>query len=145
MHKIASFYKFLNLYNYQDLKKPIESFLSENNIIGTILLASEGINGTISGKSKSLDHVLDKLIKYLNLEKIEIKFSFSSSKPFKRLRVKIKKEIVSMGINHTNPQENTGIFVDPLEWNNLINDDSTIIIDTRNLYEVSIGSFSNSI
>ncbi|PPR77955.1 MAG: hypothetical protein CFH01_01269 [Alphaproteobacteria bacterium MarineAlpha2_Bin1] len=144
-YKIASFYQFLDFFDYKESKKNIELLLLNKNITGTVLLASEGINATISGDSISLDKTLDSLMKIVNIDKLNIKFSYSLNRPFKRLRVKIKNEIVTMGISNAKPQKDTGTFVDPVEWNKIINDSSTIIIDTRNFYEVSIGSFANSL
>ncbi len=144
-YKIASFYQFQDFFEFKNLKKPIELILQKKNITGTILLASEGINATISGNTNSLDNALQSLKKIVNIENLNIKYSYSSNKPFKRLRVKIKNEIVTMGIPNTLPHKNTGTFIEPIEWNKIINDNSIITIDTRNSYEVSIGSFINSL
>ena len=126
-------------------KNSIMLFSLESKVTGTVILAPEGINATVSGDNYSLDNFLDKLKGIINLDDIDIKFSYSTKNPFKRFKVKIKNEIVSLGVNDIKPHINTGKFVKSDQWNTIINDPSTVIIDTRNSYEISIGSFLNSL
>ena len=143
-YKIASFYKFFDNILCDEIKADLAFDLTNNGIVGTILIAKEGINGTIAGSVQSLDTVVKNIKKIEVLSDIEIKFSYSKIVPFKRLKIKNKKEIVSLGIDNIKPYIETGDFVSPEDWNSIIENKENIIIDTRNLYESSIGSFLNS-
>ena len=144
-YTVCAFYKFLNLTKYKDLKKPLDKFLIKNRITGTILIAHEGINGTISGSEKAIIDLLEFLKKELKLKNIDYKLSYSNENPFYRTKVRLKKEIVTMGQTSIKPQHLTGTYIEPELWNNLIEDNDTILIDTRNEYEIGIGTFKNSI
>ena len=145
MHKIVALYKFCKIEDPIYFQKFIKSELSSLNILGTIIIGEEGINGTISGNESSLNKAVTAL-KSINLfQDLDLKESYSAKKPFLRLKIKIKEEIVSMGLKDIDPTIQAGQYIVPEEWNNLINDKNTVLIDTRNNYEYSIGSFENSI
>tara|TARA_B100000767_G_scaffold97628_1_gene93699 strand:+ start:49 stop:990 length:942 start_codon:yes stop_codon:yes gene_type:complete len=149
MFLTIAFYDFVSLENIDQLQAFILKFCKKNNIKGTVLLASEGINGTISGKDKNIQ----KFIKFLKVDSffknkfknLEYKESWASRNPFYRMKVRLKKEIVSLGIEGISPTKKVGEYVNPKDWNELIKDPNTIVIDTRNNYEVDIGTFKNSI
>ena len=142
---VISFYKFVNWGGISKRKKKLENFFKKREILGTVILANEGINGTISGKDENIKAVVEFLKSDPHLEDLEPKYSYASRETFGRMKVKIKKEIVTMGINDINPSEITGKHINNKEWNELINDPNTLIIDTRNQYEYSIGTFKNAI
>ena len=142
---VISFYKFVNWGGISKRKKKLENFFRKREILGTVILANEGINGTISGKDENIKEVVEFLKSDPHLEDLEPKYSYESRETFGRMKVKIKKEIVTMGINDINPSEITGKHINNKEWNELINDPNTLIIDTRNQYEYSIGTFKNAI
>ena len=145
MHKIVALYKFCKIEDPIYFQKFIKSELSLLNILGTIIIGEEGINGTISGNESSLNKAVTAL-KSINLfQDLDLKESYSAKKPFLRLKIKIKEEIVSMGLKDIDPTIQAGQYIVPEEWNNLIDDKNTVLIDTRNNYEYSIGSFENSI
>ena len=146
MYHVCTFYKFNNLKNSNTLQAEIRKLFREFQITGTVLLGHEGINGTVSSTSKQN---LNKAINYIcNIEgfkNINKKYSFTKLKPFARLKVKLKKEIVTIGDKSINPNLVVGDYVQPSEWNELIKSKDVLLIDTRNNYEYSIGSFKNSI
>lgn len=127
----------------QPLHLQLLALMKKNRVRGTLLLASEGINGTICGSRAGIDTVL-KWLKPLGRDSFSINESLADEAPFKRTKVKIKKEIVTMGVSAVNPLQ-SGEHVDPKEWNALLEDDDMLVVDTRNEYEVKIGSFENSI
>jgi len=145
MHSICALYKFTRLDDFEGIQVPLRSFMDSLNIKGTILLAREGINGTISGSKASVDKVLEYLQLDSRFDGIEYKYSFSQKSPFKRLKVKLKKEIVTMGMSEIDPTHSSGTYVKPKDWNELINDPDVVLIDTRNNYEYEIGSFRGAI
>ena len=145
MHAICALYKFTRLDDFEDIQKPLRSFLDSLSVKGTLLLAREGINGTISGSKESLENVLDYLKADERFHGLEYKFSYSKKIPFRRLKVKLKKEIVTMGLTEIDPTHSVGTYVKPKDWNNLINDPDVVLIDTRNNYEYEIGSFQGAI
>ena len=145
MHAICALYKFTRLDDFFDIQKPLRSFLDSLSVKGTLLLAREGINGTISGSKESLENVLDYLQADGRFHGLEYKFSYSKKIPFRRLKVKLKKEIVTMGLTEIDPTHSVGTYVKPKDWNNLINDPDVVLIDTRNNYEYEIGSFQGAI
>ena len=148
MFLTVAFYHFVTLDKKNNIQEHVYNFCEANNIKGTILLADEGINGTISGKEKNIRNFLI-FIKKEGLfngvfSKLEHKESWASKNPFYRMKVRLKKEIVALGVDGVSPTKNVGKYVKPEEWNNLISDPNTIIIDTRNHYEVDIGTFKNA-
>ncbi|MDB4139741.1 rhodanese-related sulfurtransferase [Candidatus Thioglobus sp.] len=145
MLTICALYKFTRLDDFEEIQGPLKIFLESLNIRGTLLLAKEGVNGTISGDNDSIMKSLDYLQKDERLVGLEYKFSYSEKPPFKRLKVKLKKEIVTLGVSNIDPIFSSGTYVKPADWNELINDSDVVLIDTRNNYEFEIGSFKGSI
>lgn len=145
----AALYKFVSLPDYRELRQPLLTFCETRNITGTLLLAEEGINGTIAGLEADIRAVLDYLhtadIFKGRLADLEHKESWSDKQPFYRLKVKLKKEIVTLGVPEVKPSEMAGTYVKPEDWNALISDPDVILIDTRNDYEVDIGTFKGAI
>ncbi len=145
----AALYKFVHLPHFQSLQAPILAVCIKNNIKGTLLLAKEGINGTIAGQPDNIHKVLD----YLRTDALfkdcfadlTHKESFADKHPFYRMKVRLKKEIVTLGVPGVSPTNKVGTYVKPEDWNDLINDPDVILIDTRNGYEVDIGTFKNAI
>jgi UPF0176 protein len=142
---IAAFYKFVSLDDYQNRCQPLLNFCQQHKIKGTILLAAEGINGTIAGTRSSIDNVLDYLRSDPCFANLEHKESTAAKPPFNRLKVRLKREIVALGIPTVNPSNLVGTYVKPQDWNELIANPDVLVIDTRNKYEVEIGSFAGSI
>ena len=145
MLTICALYKFTRLDDFEEIQGPLKIFLESLNIRGTLLLAKEGVNGTISGDNESIMKSLDYLQKDERLVGLEYKFSYSEKPPFKRLKVKLKKEIVTLGVSDIDPIFSSGTYVKPADWNELVNDPDVVLIDTRNNYEFEIGSFKGSI
>ncbi len=145
MLTICALYKFTRLDDFEEIQDPLKLFLDSLNIRGTLLLAREGVNGTIAGDNDSIMKSLDYLQKDKRLVGLEYKFSYSEKPPFKRLKVKLKKEIVTLGVSNIDPTFSSGTYVKPADWNELINDPDVVLIDTRNNYEFEIGSFKGSI
>ena len=142
---IAAFYKFVDWNNLKRKKSEIEKLCLENNIVGTILLANEGINGTIAGSEESVLAVIQGLKDDPLLLDIEPKFSKAEGEIFKRMKVRFKKEIVSMGMENIKPANLKGKTVKANDWNDLITNPKTLVIDTRNQYEFAIGTFKGSL
>ena len=145
MFKIAALYKFAEVGNPEKAQIEIRANLKVLSIHGTILLGQEGINGTISGSKDNIDKAIAYIRQLKNFNDTDIKFSEASINPFARLKIKLKKEIVTIGDKTIKPQEVTGNYIDPKDWNDLIDDNNTILIDTRNDYECAIGTFKNAI
>jgi UPF0176 protein len=145
MFKVAAFYKFAKLPQYQELQEALLIALKQGSIKGSVLLAREGVNGTIAGKPDQIDQALRDLEIITSIIGIEPKFSFAETMPFRRMKVRLKKEIVTIGNVKADPTERVGTYVDPLDWNALINDPDVVLIDTRNDYEVGIGTFKGAI
>ena len=146
-YKIVSLYSFFPFQEnlILDLKNKLLEIENENDLSGLLIFASEGINGTICAEKNVIDFVINLLNKYAGNRNLNIKVNFSKEKVFKKLKIKIKKEIVTMGVPEINPAENNGTYIDSANWNKLIKNQNTIVIDTRNHYEVSLGTFQNSI
>tara|TARA_B100000787_G_scaffold82021_1_gene60451 strand:+ start:147 stop:1091 length:945 start_codon:yes stop_codon:yes gene_type:complete len=143
--KVAAFYKFTPLYNLSELQETFMQFLTQHKIKGTILLAHEGINGTLAGSSESINKFKDFLKMRDLLSSKDFKTSSCEDEPFPRLKVKLKNEIVSIGNVLANPQKIVGEYVQPEDWNDLITEDDVLVLDARNTYEHSIGTFKDSI
>ena len=141
---IAALYRFVRLDNFEELRQPLLRVMLDNQIRGTLLLATEGINGTVAGEESAVERLLDYLRRDDRLRDIDCKFSTDDAIPFYRTRVKLKREIVTMGIEDIDPA-NRGSYVLPADWNELINDPEVTLIDTRNDYESAIGSFASAI
>ncbi len=141
---VAALYKFSNLDNFRELKTPLLQFCQKHGIKGTLLLAAEGINGTVAGTRDSIDSLLNYLQSDPRLSDLEYKESYCEKQPFYRTRVKLKKEIVTMGVADLDPSK-SGKYVAPEDWNQVISDPDVVLIDTRNDYEIGIGTFANAI
>lgn len=141
---VAALYKFVSLPDFAEKQAPLLSYCLEQNIKGTILLASEGINGTIAGLRQNIDAVLAYLRSDPRLADLEHKESYAQNPPFERMKVRLKKEIVTLGLPEIDPNQQVGTYVTPQEWNALISDPEVTVIDTRNDYEVKIGSFQRA-
>ena len=141
---VAAFYKFADLANYTQLQQPLKNVCQLQSVKGTILLAQEGINGTVAGSAKNVQSVLNFIQSDQRLSDIDIKLSAASDPPFERLKVRLKKEIVTIGLPEVNPTQTVGTYVSPKEWNQIISDPDVTVIDTRNDYEVKMGSFQRA-
>lgn len=141
---VITFYKFFDFADYKEQQQSIFNFAATHNILGTILLASEGINATIAGTQPNIDATLDFLKSDLRLADLTHKISTADSAPFKRLKVRLKKEIVTFGQPQAKPNEKVGTYIPPAEWNQLIEDPAVTLVDTRNEYEVGIGTFQGA-
>lgn len=138
-------YKFVMLDDCNTLRESLLELCESLHLKGTILLAEEGINGTIAGSRACIDNLKDYLGSDVRFADLIYKESCVDVIPFYRMKVKLKKEIVSMGINGINPANSTGVKIDPVQWNDLISDPEVLLIDTRNQYEYKIGTFQNAI
>ncbi|MCL4144048.1 UNVERIFIED_CONTAM: hypothetical protein GTU68_063187 [Idotea baltica] len=142
---VAAFYKFVTLPDYEDRRVALAMALQHAGVKGTVLLASEGVNGTIAGTPVAIESALTQLRALPGCADLEAKFSETDEMPFLRLKVRLKREIVTMGVPETDPNLIVGTYVKPADWNALIGDPETILIDTRNDYEVAIGTFEGAI
>lgn len=145
MYKIAALYHFTRFDAPETLKPSLEAICAAEEVIGTLLLAHEGINGTIAGPSKGIAAVLDHVRSLPGCADLEWKESFSDEKPFPRMKVRLKREIVTMGQPNVDPKARVGHYVEPEAWNALIADPDVAVIDTRNDYEVAIGTFEGAV
>ncbi len=143
--RVAALYHFTRFAAPEALRAPLLTLCEEQGVYGTLLLAKEGINGTIAGTPAGIDAVLAHIRALPGCADLDVKFSSAPAMPFKRTKVRIKREIVTMGEPDIDPRESVGRYVAPEDWNALISDPATIVIDTRNDYEVAIGSFDRAI
>lgn len=141
---VASFYQFIDLSHYEILREPFLAAMKEYQIKGTIILAKEGINGSFCGTEDQVTHFKSLLNQSIAID-LRFQDSVSEVNPFSKAKVKLRKEIVTIGDMEINPAENTGIHVTPAAWNALISDPETVVIDTRNHYEVALGTFKGAI
>jgi UPF0176 protein len=142
---VAALYKFVTLEDFHELREPLLDVCQSAEIKGTVLLAREGLNGTIAGSREGIDKVLAHLRSDSRLESLVHKESFDDHMPFYRMKVKLKKEIVTMGIEDIDPNTVVGTYVQPKDWNALVNDPDVVLIDTRNDYEYGIGTFKGAL
>ncbi|WP_347251256.1 rhodanese-related sulfurtransferase [Legionella sp.] len=142
---IVTFYKFVPLNDYEVMRESILKVMKDNQVKGTIILASEGINGTFCGKEEEIAPFMAYLKTYSGLEDLVFRPTYNDFNPFAKAKVKLRKEIVTLGVEDINPLEFSGTYLSPEEWNKLISDPEVVIIDTRNDYEVKLGSFKNAI
>lgn len=142
---VAALYKFVEIDDLLSLQSNLYEICEKNNIMGTILIANEGINGTISGKTNEINQTISLLKSDKRFANIEIKYSSTDKQPFHRMKVRLKKEIVTIGLPEINPNKKVGTYVKPDDWNDLISDPDVVVIDTRNKYETKIGSFHNAL
>ncbi len=143
--RVAALYRFTRLSDLAAIKPPLAQLCCANGVRGTLLLANEGINGTIAGTDDGIDAVLAHIRTLPGCADLEVKDSRAATMPFHRMKVRLKREIVTMGEPDIDPLEDVGHYVDPADWNALIADPGTIVIDTRNDYEVAVGSFAGAI
>ena len=142
---VAALYKFVKFPDYVEKQQSLLSHCQAQGIKGTILLAEEGINGTIAGSRQGIDSVIDYLSADSRFRDLKYKESTAESPPFQRMKVKLKKEIVTLGVPFVSPSKEVGTYVNPKDWNEIISDPEVTVIDTRNDYEVSIGSFQRAV
>jgi UPF0176 protein len=147
--KVAAFYQFAQLPDFRELREPLRAICARLGLKGSVLLANEGINGTLAGSADSIDALVDELRHGTlfggRLDHLELKFSESAAMPFRRLKVRLKKEIVTLGDATADPTRQVGIYVEPADWNALIAAPDTLVIDTRNAFEVALGTFEGAL
>lgn len=143
--QVAALYRFVRLENYADLREPLLNLCEARGVRGTLLLAHEGINGTISGTKQAVAEVLAFLRSDDRLADLDCKFSYNRERPFLRMKVKLKNEIVTMGRSDIDPNYCVGRYASPEQWNALVDDPDCLVIDTRNDYEVEIGTFQGAV
>jgi UPF0176 protein len=142
---VCAMYKFVTLENFEKLRQPLLEAMEANEVRGTLLIAQEGINGTVAGSREGIDALLAWLATDERLTNIVHKESFDETMPFYRTKVKLKKEIVTMGIEGIDPKQIVGTYVKPQDWNALISDPDVVLLDTRNDYEIQIGTFQGAV
>src|SRR5690606_35491414 len=142
---VAALYKFVHLPNFREMRAPLLTHCEEQGVKGTLLLAEEGINGTIAGTEKGIRCVLDWIRAQPSLAGLEHKEYWAPKMPFYRMKVKLKREIVTMGVPNIHAATMAGIYVKPEEWNKLISDTEVVLVDTRYDYEYQIGTFEGAI
>jgi UPF0176 protein len=147
--KVAALYQFAALPDFRELREPLRALAAGLGIKGSVLLAHEGINGTVAGSDEGIDAFVRELqhgdLFGGRLDNLELKFSHAAEMPFQRLKVRLKKEIVTLGDTAVDPTRQVGTYVEPSEWNALIAAPDTLVIDTRNAFEVAMGTFEGAI
>jgi UPF0176 protein len=144
-YSIAALYHFCELDHLDSLKPKLLEFCLKRNIKGTLLLAKEGINGTISGLDLDIKATIEYIEQHIIKNSLECKISYHKGIPFPRMKVKLKNEIVTIGICEVDPAKQVGTYIEPSEWNDIISDPETLVIDTRNDYEYAIGTFKHAV
>ena len=148
-YKVVAFYQFAALPDFHRLREPLRAMCADLELKGSVLLANEGINGTLAGAAEAIGGLVDALhnggLFGGRLDHLELKFSSASVMPFRRLKVRLKKEIVTLGDAQADPTRQVGIYVDPAHWNDLIAAPDTLLIDTRNAFEVAMGTFEGAV
>ncbi len=142
---VCALYKFVALEDYKALRQPLMDVMEEHHIRGTLLLASEGINGTVASTREGIDALLAWFKQDTRLADVAYKESYDVQQPFKRSKIKLKKEIVTMGVESIDPRHVVGTYVKAKDWNALIADPEVLVVDTRNDYEIEIGTFKNAL
>jgi UPF0176 protein len=146
---VAAFYQFAALPDFRELREPLRAICAGLELKGSVLLAHEGINGTLAGSAGAIDALVaglrDGEMFGGRLDSLEPKFSRASAMPFARLKIRLKKEIVTLGDAHADPTKAVGVYVEPADWNELIAAPDTLVIDTRNAFEVAMGSFAGAV
>jgi UPF0176 protein len=143
--KVAALYRFVALSDLPKLQKKIRTVCEDNDICGTLLIAPEGINGTVAGPESGIDQLMVCLEDIADISKGEVKFSSAEEKPFRRMKVRLKKEIVTLKAPEADPTKQVGTYIEPKDWNELIADPDVTLIDTRNDYETAVGIFKGAI
>jgi UPF0176 protein len=148
-YEVAAFYQFVALPDFRQLREPLRAFCAGLGLKGSVLLAAEGINGTLAGCEDGIAALLAELRHGAlfggRLDKLELKFSQAAAMPFGRMKVRLKKEIVTLGDKAADPTKRVGSYVEPSDWNALIASPDTLVIDTRNAFEVAMGTFEGAI
>src|SRR5258706_5210175 len=148
-YKVAAFYQFAALPDSGELREPLRAICAELDLKGSVLLAHEGINGTLAGSAEAITALVEEMqfgtLFGGRLDNLELKFSQGSAMPFQRLKIRLKKEIVTLGDAATDPTQQVGIYVAPADWNALIATPDTVVIDTRNAFEVAMGTFPGAV
>jgi len=148
-YKVAAFYQFASLPDFRELREPLRKLCGDLAVKGSVLLAHEGVNGTLAGSPEAIDELVAALrdgeLFGGRLDHLELKFSSAATMPFGRLKIRLKKEIVTFGDKAADPTLRVGTYVEPKDWNGLIAAPDTIVIDTRNAFEVAIGTFEGAI
>jgi len=142
---VAALYRFAKFPDFESFREPLHALMLEQGVRGTLLLAAEGINGTIAGSREGIDAVLNWLKSDDRFAELAAKESYVETNPFYRTKVKLKKEIVTMGVEDIDPNHIVGTYIDAADWNALISDPEVLLLDTRNKYEVEIGTFHNAV
>ena len=147
--KVAALYQFAALPDFRELREPLRALAADVGLKGSVLLAHEGINGTVAGGGEGIDAFVRELQHGAlfggRLDHLELKFSSASEMPFQRLKVRLKKEIVTLGDTAVDPTRQVGTYVEPSDWNQLIAAPDTLVIDTRNAFEVAMGTFEGAV
>ena len=143
--RVAALYRFVRLEHCEELRAPLAAFCRDRGIRGTLLIAREGINGTVAGSGTAITELVAHLEAMPEFAGLDVKYSTAGEMPFHRMKVRLKREIVTMGVADIDPLSGAGAYVDPGDWNALISDPGTIVIDTRNDYEVSLGTFAGAV
>jgi len=148
-YKVAAFYQFAALPDFRELREPLRALCAELDLKGSVLLAREGINGTLAGSDDGIAAFVNELPHGAlfggRLDNLELKFSRAAAMPFQRLNVRLKKEIVTLGDAAADPTRRVGTYVDPADWNDLITAPDTLVLDTRNAFEVAMGTFEGAV
>jgi UPF0176 protein len=148
-YKVAAFYQFAALPDFRGLREPLRAACADLGLKGSVLLAHEGINGTLAGSADAIAALVEELrhgaLFGSRLDNLELKFSAATAMPFQRLKIRLKKEIVTLGDAAADPTRQVGIYVDPADWNDLIAAPDTLVIDTRNAFEVAMGTFAGAL
>ncbi|MBA5777748.1 rhodanese-related sulfurtransferase [Stappia sp. F7233] len=142
---VAALYRFAELADYRELREPLLAVCRDNGVKGSVLLAGEGINGTIAGRDAGIEAVLAHLRADPRINGFDVKFSRAERLPFGRMKVRLKREIVSLGVAEADPLKAVGAYVEPEDWNALISDPDVVLVDTRNAYEVAFGTFRGAV
>ena len=143
--RVAALYRFVRLEHYESLRSLLAAFCCGRGIKGTLLLAREGINGTVAGSEDAIAELVAHLEAMPEFAGLDVKYSAAGEMPFHRMKVRLKKEIVTMGVPDVDPLTDVGAYVDPGDWNALVDDPDTVLIDTRNGFEVGYGSFAGAV
>jgi UPF0176 protein len=148
-YEVAALYQFVPLPDFRELKDPLHKLCLDLGVRGTLLLAHEGINGTVAGSHEAIDALMTELRESTlfmgRLDNLELKFSTATEMPFQRMKVRVKKEIVTLGDPQTDPLRRVGTYVTPAEWSRLLEEPGIVLLDTRNDFEVEMGTFEGAV
>jgi UPF0176 protein len=148
-YQVAAFYQFASLPDFRELREPLRAICADLKLKGSVLLAHEGINGTLAGGADAIAALVTELQRDAlfvgRLDNLELKFSIATAMPFQRLKIRLKKEIVTLGDAGADPKRRVGTYVEPADWNDLIATPDTLVIDTRNAFEVAMGTFEGAL